>query len=187
MIDFSKSEKYRKYVIELQLQEVTVYTVWGTDMQDDEVDKLLVENSSLISFRSLDTMRLQIENMEHPYLDKQNFTNWIHEEDLSNVYNVNNVRILSDFNFNFLKNKSTSLEILNTLNLIQDFYIQINAENLDEIFDNQDVIDLKDFIYNNFFWKKRKENRVYKKMKNRNIIHLLKKIYEDFTGKIEII
>ena len=46
MTEFDKSELYRKYIIGLQFVDVKLYTLWGTDMEDE--DKLLVNNSNLI-------------------------------------------------------------------------------------------------------------------------------------------
>ena len=131
-------------------------------------------------------MHVKIKTIAHPFLDRENFTNWLEEENLNNVYNTNNLKILTDFNFNVLKDKTASLEVLNTLNLIQDFYIQIKMKGIDEIFYNDGIVLLKDFIYDNHFWKKRKKNRFYKKLESKNIVQQLKDLYDDFFSRIDI-
>lgn len=185
--NFDTSEKYRKYLIELQLADVKLYTVWGTDMIDDENDKLLVNQNKLIVFKNLDLLQTSIKVMPHPFMDRRNFEKWVNEEDLKQVYNTNNLQLLADFHVDFLKEKSLANEILNCLNLIQDFFIQINADDFDEIYENDSIVDLKDFIYNNFFWKPATKNPNYKELENTNINDLLKELYLAFCDKMEII
>lgn len=185
--NFDKSEKYRKYVIELQFKEVDLYTIWGTDMLDCENDKLLVKGAKLIVFKTLDLLETSLEKLEHPFMDKQNFKKWVCEENLKQVYNVNNVKLLADFNLNLLEDKKSSLDILNSINLIQDFFIQINAEDLDNIYGDSSVADLKDFIYNNYFWEKRSDGSDYKVLEHTDIQRLLNELYNDFYSKLKII
>jgi hypothetical protein len=123
--NFEKSEAYRKYVIGLHLGEGELYTVWGTDMLAGEEDKLLVENGRLIVFQSLNSLEKYLKNGNNPFLDKQNFEKWIIEENLNQVYNTNDLRLLNNFVVTSLENKGAALSILNSLNLIEDFFIWI--------------------------------------------------------------
>ncbi len=184
---FEKSEKFRKYIVELQFMDMTLYTVWGTDMEDSEKDKLLINNSRLATFRNLGALKLYIKHLTSPFLDKQNFESWIDEEDLYEVYSIVHIKSLMGADLEFLKDKATSLAVLDALNIINDFFIQLAENELVEIFDNPDLMVLKDFIYNNYFWKKEEGIEESMPSEMTDIINLLKKLYNDFYLRIEII
>ena len=185
--NFDKSEAYRKYVIGLHLEEGELYTVWGTDMLAGEQDKLLVENGRLIVFQSLSSLEMYLKNGNNPFLDKQNFEKWIIEENLNRVYNTNDLRLLNNFIVTSLENKGAAVSILNSLNLIEDFFIQINEKDIYEYYENYCIVELKDFIYNNYFWKHRWRKSSYNKFDNGLLEKILKNIYCSFRSKMEAI
>lgn len=186
MEDFSTSERYRKYLISLQFNAVNVYTVWGTDMRDEEEDKLLVKSGKLLCFEHLTEMKQKLNYIEHPFLDVENFEKWTVEEQFDQCYNANDLRLLSDFNVDLLNDKSSSLEILGCINLIQDFSIQTNDRLLLPFFDDPVLVGLKDFIYNHHLWKK-KEGAVIKTVSDGATDRLMKKIYDVFYGQTIVV
>jgi len=186
MEDFSASEKYRKYLIELQFNEVNVYTVWGTDMGDEEEDKLLVKNEKLLCFKQLNDVKRNLSPIEHPFLDVENFEKWAVEEEFDQCYNTNDLRLLSDFNLDLLNDKSSALEILACINLIQDFSIQTKDRLLLPFFDDPVMVGLKDFIYNDHFWKKR-EGTVVEPITDEATGHLIKRLYDVFYTQIIVV
>ena len=185
--NFGKSEEFRKYVIGLQLEDVELYTVWGTDMVADDEDKLLVENGRLIVFQSLDRLEMHLKNETHPFMDKQNFEKWIIQENLKQVYNTNDLRMLNNFASTLLESKVTALSILNSLNLIEDFFIQINENDINNLYHSNSIIGLKDFIYNNYFWKGKSRKLADRKFENGDVKEILKSIYYSFNSKMEIV
>lgn len=184
--DFSASEKYRKYLIALQFNEVNVYTVWGTDMLDEEEDKLLVKGDKLLCFKQLNEVKQKLSNIEHPFLDVANFEKWAVEEELDQCYNINELKLLSDFNLELLNDKFSALEVLNCLNLIQDFSIQTKDRLLLSFFDDPVMVGLKDFIYNDHFWKK-EEGMVMEPVTDEATGHLIKRLYDVFYTQIIVV
>jgi len=185
--NFNISEKYRKYVIGLQVKEAELYTVWGTDMEASEEDKLLVDNGRLLVFQNLNTLKLHLKTGTHPYLDMENFEKWIFQEDLNHVYNTNDFQLLDNFVVTFLEKEETALSVLHCLNLIQDFFIQINENDIDELYENDCIVQLKDFIYNNYFWKSRSGNLSYMAISIEDVIDVVKRITDIFYSKFELV
>lgn len=179
MNSFETSEKYRKYLIELRFKELKGYSVWGTDMEDQETDKLLLKDKKLLLFLNQSQIREKLNAIEHPYLDEENFRKWSAGEDFTEVYAIYEMEIPLNFNFDLLEDKTSSLELLDNLNLIQDFFIQIN-ENLD-VFQDPLMVDLKDFIYNNYFWKKSGEIDPFR---NENTAAVLSNLYNRFYKSV---
>lgn len=187
MEKFKVSEKYRKYLIELQFKNLSGYVVWGTDMEDDESDKLLLSESRVLIFRDLDNIAQRLENIEHSFRDKENFRNWVAEKGFREVYNVNEIKLLSDFTLDMLSDRIMSLEILNCINLVQDFFIQIKNKRLESLFDEPAIIDVKDFIYNNYFWKKNGSSQEAENIEDTKVIRSIRGLYDVFYRHIEIV
>ena len=54
------SEKYRKYLLEIVFEEQKYYTVFGADLSDKEIDKLLVNADGSILLFSVPTDLLSL-------------------------------------------------------------------------------------------------------------------------------
>jgi len=186
MKEFNASEKYRKYLIELQFNDLCVFTVWGTDMEDGE-DKLLVNDEKVIVLKNAINIKSILKKIENPYLDKENFRRWVDEENLDDIYNVNDMKLLAEFDFGFLKEKSTSLTLLNDLNLIQDYAIQVDHSRLLPIFDQSTMMNLKDFIYDNHFWKGGSQDSLALKNEEMEIVALFNELYTEFHNSIRFV
>ncbi|TKC60153.1 hypothetical protein FBD94_14660 [Pedobacter hiemivivus] len=187
MENFNVSEKYRKYLIELQFRGLNVYTVWGTDMADKETDKLLVSNTKVMAFKEIKQIELAFKDIDAPFLDDMNFREWVEHEDLSTAYSVNNLTWLSKFKFSFLNDRSTSLEVLADINLIQDFAIQVDHSRLQPIFDQPAMVNLKDFIYDNHFWKGGAKDSFALKKEEMEIVTLCNNLYTIFYDSISFV
>lgn len=131
--NFKKSELYRKYIIKLTFQNFDLYTVWGTDMIDDENDKFILERGILLVFRSLSELKEKLRNISHSFQDEENFKKWVSEENLQKVYDTYDLKLFADFDPKLLTNKSDSLMLLNCINLIQDFALQVNNLRIEAI------------------------------------------------------
>lgn len=187
MEKFKVSEKYRKYLIELQFKNFSGYAVWGTDMEDDEHDKLLLSERKVLIFKDWDNIAQRLENIDHSFLDKENFRNWVTEKGFREVYNVNEIKLLSDFSLEMLSDRIMSLEILNCINLVQDFFIQTNNRTLEGLFEEPAIIDVKDFIYNNYFWKKNGSSHELGNIDGASVSNLIRSIYYVFYEHLEIV
>lgn len=186
MEEFNASEKYRKYLIELEFNDLTVLTVWGTDMVDGE-DKLLVNGEKLIVLKTAVNIKSVLQKLEAPYLDQENYRQWIDEENLNDIYNSNDMKLLSKFEFSSLEEKSTSLTVLSDINLIQDFAIQVDHSKLLPIFDQSAMVNLKGFIYDNHFWKGGDKNSFALKKEEKEIVALCNNLYTVFYDSISFV
>ena len=143
---FDKSESYRKYIIKICLLDFEGYSVWGTDMSDDEKDKLLAINQKMILFSSIESLSNNIRNISHPYKDILNFSRWIEEEDLRYIYEEYDLSILNNYTNSLLSRKEDSLMILHSINLVEDFFIQVEFSDIQSLFNDRNLINLKDYI-----------------------------------------
>lgn len=186
MKKFIKSEKYRKYLIGIDFNEVSLFTVWGTDMADEETDKLLVKDDKLIAFKTLDDLTENFKRLDHPFKDHGNFEKWISEEQFQHVYTYYDMAVLENLNVSTLNDKDDSLAILDCLNLIQDFSIQVNNHGLNALFEVSEMEVLKDFIYGNYFWTKIEEH-IISESDIPKLSSLVKKTLDVFRAEIEIV
>lgn len=184
MEEFKASEEYRKYLIELQFDNINLYTVWGTDMADKETDKLLVVDTKVVAFRETNQLKHELKDIVTPFVDDTNFRNWVEHEDLSTVYNTNDLTLLSNFKLSFLNDKATSLSVLTDINLIQDFAIQVNHLELLSIFEQVTMANLKDFIYDNHFWKGGDKNKTALKRDEVKITTMCNDLYTAFYNSM---
>ncbi len=187
MKEFKASEEYRKYLIELQFDNFNAYTVWGTDMADKEIDKLLVSNTKVMAFKEIKEIKLAFKDIDTPFLDDMNFREWVKHEDLNTAYSVNNLTWLSKFKFSFLNDRSTSLEVLADINLIQDFAVQVEHSRLQPIFEQSAMVNLKDFIYDNHFWKGGDKDRFALNKEEIEIVTLCNNLYTIFYESISFV
>jgi hypothetical protein len=68
---FASSEKHRKYLIAITFNGEKYFTVWGTDMKDNEVDKLLVNSGKLIVFRKKSAIKIAAARVKNVFKDEQ--------------------------------------------------------------------------------------------------------------------
>ena len=182
MEKFEISERYRKYLIEIKINDKYFYTVWGTDLNDNENDKLLVKDKKLLLFKNKNSFVEKKDNLKNIFYDDQNFENWLNHESFEEPYSSTNFDTLKDISGKDLRNKETGLEIINTLNLIHDFYIQIQEDQT--VFSSNLLLSIKDYLYNQHFWKNdNPTKKIPFNLKQANAI--LKKIYMEFIQKIE--
>jgi hypothetical protein len=66
--------------------------------------------------------------------------------------------ILLSISIEKLQIRATALQILNAINIIQDFHYQINKD-IDLLQSNM-ILKLKDAIYNDFFWQKKQDSNL---------------------------
>ena len=151
------SDKYRKYLISIQLSDKSLFAVWGTDLSDDERDKLIISNAGMIicsvDFRAFKDYLLK--NVTS-FFDVDNLSKWLLEvnsSDLSVSYDFNNIG-------HFIKNKNKIsdvekgelIEIVDFLNIALDYSTQIDSSYLNSRLNERNVLMFKDYIYDNFMW-----------------------------------
>ena len=179
------SEKYRKYLIQIKLHDNSYYTVWGTDMNDNENDKMLVKNNKLVLFYKIGTLKKKLFEYKGIFSDENNFENWIGEESFEESYSTTDLTCLCTFSELDLKNNKVASDIIDSLNIILDFYIQIKKNK--RVFCSKLLLDFKDNLYNNHCWKNDGLVFPFNDVTIIKIQGILKKIYDDFVKQIEFI
>lgn len=181
------SEKYKKYLIGLQFKDLIGYAIWGTDMNDDENDKFLLSDNKVVLFTDLDSIPKRIENMKHSFLNQEDFRNWVIEKGFTEVYHVNEIKLLADFKLDMLSDRAMSLDILHSMNFLEDFFVQVDDKSVKGIFDLPDLIDVKDYIHSTYFWKGNYEVRKIGDFDAMALTRLFRGLYLRFFKQMRIV
>jgi hypothetical protein len=158
MVDFNPDEQFYKWVVKLNFSDSSFFTIWGTDKSDNDEDKFLVKAGKIILFSNLRSLESQLFNYKLWFFDKENFDEWLERKQDFNKYAEIDIQILRSFSMDILLNKDQSFILLDALNILQDFFIQVKDVNAEEIYSLKEIRDLKDYIYNNFFWSRDDSN-----------------------------
>jgi hypothetical protein len=149
------SEIYRKFLISITLDNLKFYAIWGTDLSDNDNDKLLLNDKNLIiTFKNIKNLDLAFSNNLYQYFDIKNLFKWFNEfkENDSYIdYDLDNIKNSVKTIF-FLENKEICISILNFIHLFQDYAIQINNKILIKRVEDENIKFFIDFVYDNYFW-----------------------------------
>jgi hypothetical protein len=182
---FEKSEKYRKYIVEVHLSEFRGYIIWGANMEDEDQDAILIKNKHVVLFNNLQTLSEKILSFSDYFFDRKNFNAWAKEENLLQLYSTIHLSLLRRFEESTLSSKETALKLLDAINLTQDFFIQTNDEKVLRIYNTPEIKSLKDFIYNGFFWKCDKKEPMPEHINTLKVY--LSGLYDEFLNKISVV
>jgi|GEM_PF-6499497 len=183
-MEFAKSEAYRKYLIKIDLLDVVGYAIWGADMEDEEQDKLLVKDNKLMLFPNTKGLKSHLENVSHPYKDALNFSKWVEEEDLSHTYTEYDFLVVANYHHSILSDKEKSLEVLSCIHLMEDFFLQIESSIVRTLFKNDDLVNLKEYIYDHFFWTPDLDDKTI--LPDQKVSYILKDIFSVFLEHVEM-
>lgn len=155
-IDYSKS------CIQFDFGEMTYYSLWGSDTEQDHDDKFLTLNDKILLFEDQVELKTYVLTTPNLFFDKTNIKHWIKSIDtIEVIYSFN-----LDLVFNRLANsksvfltKEVSNEFVDLLNLIGDYAYQIEDTELIRLFKHGVVQEYWDYAYNNFFWNKATETK----------------------------
>lgn len=193
------SEEYRKYLISFTLLGEEYFTVWGTDLEDNEIDKLIVnEKGEMIFSTDFESLKDYLLSNTQLLFDKSNFLNWLKKSEKTRpyaTYDLDYVETLIDLNQFFFKGEYRELliEVFNLLNLTSDIAYQNNDKELLEIIENQNTQIFIDYIYTVYFWNSSKdqilaiEARVRKEFESKLFIEQLRKLLDYFRRIIPLV
>lgn len=179
---FDKSEEYRKYIIKLQFFNKTFYAIWGVNENGD--DCFLTKDNSLVVFDSLEDVKKNILKFERDFFDKEKFKKWITLEIYGDYYNATHIDILLKIEYGKPINGTSAIKLLNTINIIEDFALQINSESILKIYNNPTFIKYKDILYNIYFWDAKNVNSKKKLLIPKSLVQKLKSLYDIFESKL---
>lgn len=178
------SEMYGKFLLEIVLAELKYYTVFGADISDNDIDKLLVdadgnlllfstpmallssipENTSFFDNVTLQEWAKEINGIKEPYAV-------IYLDDLSrDIFDLNDLEL-----FKF---------IYHTLGIVEDYSKQMNDEGLLALFEKDVLKQFVEDLANYFTWS---ENKEFKISVDVDVLSLhLKEIYAITKARLKI-
>lgn len=159
------SEKYRKYIVTLKFLNEEYFIIWGTDLNENEQDKLLLdENGKIVTIlkEELILYNLMKFGTEINYFDKENFLKWQNElKKFSKIFSGNNLSytkyeidlLIENFIMNnivdFKLSQKIYKEYVDFINLVNDFAIQTNDVRLLKLTREKNIRYLWNFSYDN--------------------------------------
>jgi hypothetical protein len=179
---FEISEKYKKYLLKLQLVSGSKLAVWGENEEGEDV--FLISNGKLLCFNNLNSFRKHLSEYKYDFFDKDNFIDWLSEEDLDTVYATLPMNLLVNSNMQDFQKKDKALELLSTIGSIEDYAIQANVSSLLDIFNNTEFKRFKDSLYDNSIWVTEASAILFPKDRTEN---MLKDLYNEFEKNIQIV
>lgn len=152
------SEKYRKYLISFKILDTEYFSIWGTDIENGEIDKLVLnsEGDPMLS-TDINGLRNFLLDNEQLLFDKKNFIFWLSESKEAEPYtsyNLSLVKELIDLDQPFLNgdHKEMLIEVFNFLNLFSDLAYQKKDSEFISIYENKNNQMFIDYVYTIFFW-----------------------------------
>jgi hypothetical protein len=178
------SEKYRKYLLEVIFAGNKYYTVFGADLSDSEIDKLLVDNDGNILLFSNPADLLAMILKGTSFFDNERLHKWAEENlDVIEPYTVVNFDILTKGDIGF-KDIQSFKSIYYTLGIIDDYSNQVSDKGLFTLLKKDILLQFKEDLSDYFIWS---ESEAFKILVDVDILFLsLKKIYEKLKGKLRI-
>lgn len=188
MSAFPNSEKYRKYLIELSIEDSIYYTVSGMDIQDEEKDKLLVNRDNKIAaFTSIDTL-LHFINGENSLFDLNNLRAWANSSGTrEGIYSSIEFRTLNRIN-EILTSTDVYAEMTTLVYMFKDYAIQTNNAELLVVANSDKLVDFTNFYVENYVLEGTGD-RITHAIKVRDdieLIELLKKVKDHLSKSIAI-
>ncbi|MBC6369159.1 hypothetical protein [Algoriphagus sp. AK58] len=153
------SDKYRKYLICFKLSEGDFFSVWGSDLTDNENDKLVVsENSLIVCSKELKALKNYLLLNVDSFFDSNNLRKWLLENGVDEScvsYNLKCIDLLiqRESNLDEIYDKNNLVKIVDFLNIALDYSIQTNNLILTNLLERPDLMVFKDYVYSNFLWK----------------------------------
>ncbi|SDF49626.1 hypothetical protein [Chitinophaga filiformis] len=117
------SEEYRKYLIEVIYEGHHYFTVWGTDLVDNDIDKWLVnETGHMMLFTNLPSLQTTL-NTSSCFFDNENIRKWINHSDWQNKPDsLSNFDLLLQDDFNY--RHPSLIDLYYLIGVLEDFAIQ---------------------------------------------------------------
>src|SRR5687767_4779083 len=145
MVSDEFSEKYRKYVVKFILRsDKNLYTLWGTDLSNEDFDYLLLnEEHQILLFLSIENLIDYLKENEL-MIDPTNTKEWVKHYVPKKEYTTYNLKevdkIINDLDFCLEKlERDTAFSLVNFYNLFSDYSYQIQEKNLLKLIDEKNT------------------------------------------------
>lgn len=148
----STSEKYRKYLLEVLFEEQMYYTVWGSDLSNNDTDKLLIDaDNNILAFQTPAALLTAILKA-NSFFDNEMLSKWAKEAfGIEKPYATINFDGLSIKNID-LSNVDLFRQVNDTLGVVTDYAIQVNEESLLKLLESDALKQFKDDLSDYYIW-----------------------------------
>lgn len=155
------SEKYQKYVIGIRFSNETYFqALWGTDTEDDDEDKLLLnEEGKILLFDGMSQLREYVlKENDSVFVDHGKLRLWAQElceENSYAEYNLSRISVLINeetFLWTDL-GKEDADSLINFINLYDDYARQSGDKTMIALRRKKDVAMAWEYCYTWFFWR----------------------------------
>lgn len=172
-VKFDQScERFRKFIIRLTINRVSYYALWGCDLSDNEIDKLLLTNSGkvvlfknptvlfeaikdekVLTFDSIRTRKWALNSLK---LKKDILTKFIRD---NYSFNVNDLEQYSKIKKRELiqQSKNKYNLYINIINLFGDYAYQKESRVLLKLLKNKNIHLFWEYCYDRTVWRINKE------------------------------
>jgi len=155
------SDRYQKYLIQLQLDNTAYYLVWGTDLSDrEEKDNLLIDSQRrILLFSRVEQIRDWILEPASPLFDAPNLVAWaetLTELTVSGVYDLDYLASLMTSPLKeeqILQSPDITNDLIDFINLFGDYAYQLDDGELVNLHRQPSVGLFFDYSYDTYFWK----------------------------------
>lgn len=177
---------YRKYVICMVLNKKKYFTLWGTDSEDKEKDKFLLDKLGNIAlFKNVNDLFYSVNSNDLVFFDKSKTVKWMNKS--KNILNKKLIDYISNENVFNLEQfpkivtvKKSSLAKLSNLkynlfidiiNIIADYGFQIGNKSLLKLIKNKNISLFWKYSYDRVLWGVKEEDKL---LINRLLLRKLK-------------
>lgn len=191
------SDKYRKYVSSMILDKNEYFFVYGTDLTEQDTEKLLLNDEHVALFVSLEDCLIYLHHYESQLFDKQRTLKW--SKEFEKVFDKHNVRQYTYHQYDLDKIRQTigrnnlgrllaksSIELLDFINLVEDYAEQTNSEPLNTLLNARITRDWLERVYNADVFAERHGLKSAVNSKTGKLLLNLREIYRIFIGKLII-
>ncbi|MEZ2440736.1 hypothetical protein AB6805_03375 [Chitinophaga sp. RCC_12] len=177
------SEKYCKFLLEIVFAEQKYYTVFGADISDNDIDKLLVNADGSLLLFSTPVELLSLIKKNNSFFDNEALQEWAREiNGINESYAVISFDVLSK-DITDLNDLELFKSIYHTLGIVEDYSKQINDERLLALCEQGILVQFVDDLADYFTWS---ENKVFTISVDIDILSLhLKGIYERLKERVK--
>lgn len=144
------SEKYRKYLIQINYKKLSYYSVFGADLTKEEIDRLLIDKKGrLVLAYSMPNLVQFVKSCDWHSFDEENFHKWL--------LHINSGSIYTSFNLDSLifygeRNKKELSDLYNLLGLLDDYSFQTDDNSLSSLLSRIEIQEFKDKMADATLW-----------------------------------
>ncbi|WP_286776772.1 hypothetical protein [Sphingobacterium sp. UBA2074] len=153
------SEQYRKYIVKIISPfQQSLYLFWGTDLEKEEDDYLLLDlKDKIIAFLRIQDLLHYVKLPGNILIDNLHSKKWallFKGKMAYKIYDLGRLStIMKHWKIIYDIRLDEAMEIIDFCNLFSDYAYQINSDDLIALYENKDLNILLDWVNATYFWK----------------------------------